>query len=46
MLPRQVLAATGQHSIRLSRIQALAGPPVTYGELARRVQEVVILRDG
>lgn len=41
VLPREVLAATGQRSIRLSRVEALAGPPVGYADLARRVREVV-----
>jgi hypothetical protein len=41
VLPRAVLADTGQRSIRLSRVEALAGPPVSYGNLAVRVREVV-----
>jgi hypothetical protein len=41
VLPRSVVAATGQRSIRLSRVEALAGPPVPYWELSARVRTVV-----
>jgi hypothetical protein len=41
VLPRQLLAATGQRSIRLSRVEELAGAPVGLAELASRVREVV-----
>jgi hypothetical protein len=41
VLPREVLAATGQRSIRLSRVEALAGPALTYSELADHVRKVV-----
>ena len=42
VLPRQVVAATGQQSISLARLRALADPPVPYEELASRIREVVI----
>lgn len=42
VLLRQVVAATGQQSISLARLRALADPPVPYGELASRIREVVI----
>lgn len=41
VLPRNVLAARDQRSIRLSRVEALAGPPVAYAGLAQRVRDVV-----
>jgi hypothetical protein len=41
VLPQHVLAATGQRSISLSRVEALAGAPVAYGGLADRVRDVV-----
>jgi hypothetical protein len=41
VLPRHVVSATGQRSIRLSRVEALAGPAVTYAGLAEKVREVV-----
>lgn len=44
VLPRDVLAATGQRSIRLSRVRTLAGPAVTFAALAARVQEVLARR--
>jgi hypothetical protein len=37
VLPRSVVAATGQRSMGLARVRALAGPPASYGELAARV---------
>lgn len=37
VLPRQVVEATGQKSLALSRVSALAGAPVAYGELAGAV---------
>ena len=40
VLPRHVVIATGQRSMRLSRVEALAGPPVPYVQLAARVREV------
>jgi hypothetical protein len=46
VLPREALAATGQRSIRLSRVQQLAGAPVGYAGLPRKVREVVIRSDG
>ncbi len=39
VLPRSAVAATGQQSMGLARVQALAGPPVPYGQLAARVAE-------
>jgi hypothetical protein len=41
VLPGEAVAATGQRSMRLSRVQAMAGPPVAYEGLAARVHEVV-----
>jgi hypothetical protein len=38
VLPRQVIEELGQKSIVLARVEALAGPSVTYAELAARVQ--------
>jgi hypothetical protein len=43
VLSRDVVAATGQASMGLARVQALAGPPVTYAGLPDRVREVVRL---
>src|SRR3954454_5128490 len=37
VLPRQVIEQLGQKSIGLARVQALAGPPITYVELPDRV---------
>ena len=42
VLPRQVVAATGQRSLGLARVKALAGPPVSYADLADRIREVVV----
>ncbi len=42
VLPVGALAATGQQSIRLSVVEALAGPPVSHAELADRVRDVVV----
>ncbi|WP_448638672.1 hypothetical protein [Geodermatophilus sp. URMC 63] len=41
VLPRNMVAATRQASMGLARVQALAGPPVTYAGLADRIREVV-----
>jgi hypothetical protein len=41
VLPREVVAATGQRSLRLSRVAALAGPGIRYADLAVRVREAV-----
>jgi len=38
VLPRSVVEATGQRSLRLSRVEALARPPVPYDDLAERVR--------
>lgn len=38
VLPRAVVEATGQRSLGLARVEALAGPAVTYAELADRVR--------
>jgi hypothetical protein len=40
VLPQHVVAATGQRSLRLSRVQSLAGPAVPYASLAERIAEV------
>lgn len=40
-----IVAASGQRSLRLSRAQALAGPPVTWSGLAAHVH-AVLMRDG
>ena len=37
VLPRSAIEATGQQSLRLSRVKTLAGPPVPYEHLAGRV---------
>ena len=42
VLPRQVVAAPGQRSLGLARVKALAGPPVSYADLADRIREVVV----
>ncbi|MGY1780344.1 hypothetical protein [Geodermatophilus sp. SYSU D01036] len=42
MLPRSEVAGTGQSSLALTTVQALAGPPVRYAELAARIREVVV----
>ncbi len=42
VLPAGALAATGQHSIRLSVVQRMAGPPAPYAELADRIRGVVV----
>ncbi|MGY1792828.1 hypothetical protein ACI796_02440 [Geodermatophilus sp. SYSU D00525] len=42
VLPRSVVEATGQSSVGLARVEALAGPPVGYAELAGRIREVVV----
>jgi hypothetical protein len=39
VLPREVVEGLGQKSIGLARVEALAGPPVAFGELADRVRE-------
>jgi hypothetical protein len=38
VLPQHVVAGSGQRSMRLSRVQALAGEPVSYADLAERVR--------
>jgi hypothetical protein len=38
LLPRSVVEATGQRSLRLSRVKALAGDPVAYDALADQVR--------
>ncbi|WP_157944038.1 hypothetical protein [Blastococcus atacamensis] len=46
VLPRDVLAKTGQRSIRLSRVEKLAeSGPVTYVQLAQRVSDVVVRQE-
>jgi hypothetical protein len=40
VLHRRALQATGQRSIRLSRVRELAGPAVRYAELAERIRAV------
>jgi hypothetical protein len=42
VLPRDVVAETGQRSIRLSRVEARAGSSVTYAELAARVRDAAL----
>jgi hypothetical protein len=42
VLPVSALAATGQRSIRLSVVERMTGPPVTYAGLADRIREVVV----
>ena len=42
VLPRAAVAATGQSSMALTTVRPLAGPPVTYAELAARIREVVV----
>jgi hypothetical protein len=39
VVPRSVVEGTGQRSMQLSRVEALAGPAVTYAELADRVRQ-------
>jgi hypothetical protein len=39
VLPRSMGEGTGQRSMQLSRVEALAGPAVTYAELADRVHQ-------
>jgi hypothetical protein len=39
VLPRSVVEGTGQQSMQLSRVEALAGSAVTYAELADRVRQ-------
>jgi hypothetical protein len=41
VLPAASIAATGQRSIRLSVVEEMAGPPVTYAGLADRIRQVV-----
>ena len=41
VLPRSVVEARGQQSMRLSVVEALAGPPVLYAALAERVRAAV-----
>lgn len=38
VLPRSVVERTGQRRLQLSRVQALAGDPVPYGDLAAGVR--------
>jgi hypothetical protein len=38
VLPRQVVEATGQKSLALSRVSTLAGAPVAFSELAEVVR--------
>ena len=38
ILPRSVVEATGQRSLSLARVQALAGQPLTWAELADQVR--------
>ncbi|MGY1833176.1 hypothetical protein ACI8AA_22400 [Geodermatophilus sp. SYSU D01180] len=45
VLPRARVVATGQASMGLARVEALAGPPVPYAGLAGRIREVVV-REG
>jgi hypothetical protein len=40
VLPQHVVAATGQRSLRLSRVEVLAGSAVAYAGLAERIREV------
>lgn len=42
VLPVSAIAATGQRSIRLSVVERMAGPSVTYAGLADRIREVVV----
>ena len=44
VLPRAVVKATGQRSLGLTRVEALAGPAVTYAELADRVRQAAELQ--
>jgi hypothetical protein len=39
VLPRRVIAQLGQKSIGLARVEALAGPAITYAELPARVRQ-------
>ncbi|MGY1858089.1 hypothetical protein [Modestobacter sp. SYSU DS0290] len=41
VVPRSTIQATGQQSLRLSRVEALAGAPVGYAELAAWVRSAV-----
>ncbi|SNS79299.1 hypothetical protein SAMN06893096_10846 [Geodermatophilus pulveris] len=41
VLPRHTVAATRQRTMRLSRVEVLAGPAVGYTDLAERIREVV-----
>jgi|tagenome__1003787_1003787.scaffolds.fasta_scaffold20913430_3 hypothetical protein len=41
VLPRRAIEALGQKSISLARVEALAGPAVTFAELPDRVRLVV-----
>ncbi|MGY1632232.1 hypothetical protein ACI784_11070 [Geodermatophilus sp. SYSU D01186] len=41
VLPQHVVASTGQRSMRLSRVEALAGAGIPYADLAERIREVV-----
>jgi hypothetical protein len=42
VLTREALARTGQRSVRLARVEALAGPALTYSELPSRLREILI----
>ncbi|MGY1662306.1 hypothetical protein ACI78Q_13895 [Geodermatophilus sp. SYSU D00705] len=46
VLPRRIVAATGQQSIGLARVQALADPPVSFGRLADLIRKVVVPAEG
>ena len=41
LLSRDAVAATGQRSLALSRVQALAGHPVNYADLAEAIHRTV-----
>lgn len=44
VLPVSVVAGTGQRSMRLSRVEALAGPAVPYTALAQRIRDVAAVQ--
>jgi hypothetical protein len=44
VLSREVVEATGQRSLGLARVEALAGPAVTFAELADRVRQAAGLQ--
>jgi hypothetical protein len=46
VLPIHVVAGTGQRSMRLSRVEALAGPAVPYTALAQRIRDVAAEQKG